>query len=46
MAFVGLTAPRLQPRPLHHPQFLPPEDAVGALARAQAVLYLAAALKR
>ena len=47
MAFVGLDgAADFQPRPLHHPQFLPPEDAVGALARAQAVLYLAAALKR
>jgi hypothetical protein len=31
-------------RPLHHPELLPPDEAVGAVARAQAVLYLAAAL--
>jgi amidohydrolase len=44
MAFVGLDgAERFITRPLHHPEFLPPDDAVGAVARAQAVLYLAAA---
>ena len=44
MAFLGLDgAEGFRRRPLHHPQFLPPEEAVGALARAQAVLYLAAA---
>jgi amidohydrolase len=44
MAFVGLDgAQRFIARPLHHPEFLPPDDAVGAVARAQAVLYLAAA---
>ena len=29
--------------PLHHPEFLPPDDAVGAVARGQTVLFLAAA---
>jgi amidohydrolase len=44
MAFVGLDgADGFTPRPLHHPELLPPDDAVGAVARAQAVLYLAAA---
>jgi amidohydrolase len=44
MAFVGLDgAPGFELRPLHHPELLPPDDAVGAVARAQAVLYLAAA---
>ncbi len=44
MAFVGLDgAPGFTARPLHHPELLPPDDAVGAVARAQAVLYLAAA---
>jgi amidohydrolase len=44
MAFVGLDgAEGFIARPLHHPQFLPPDEAVGAVARAQAVLYLAAA---
>jgi len=47
MAFVGLDGARgFTRRPLHHPQFLPPDEAVGALARVQAVLYLAASLKR
>jgi amidohydrolase len=46
MAFVGLDgAEGFQQRPLHHPQFLPPQEAVGALARAQAVLYVAAAFQ-
>jgi amidohydrolase len=44
MAFVGLDgAEGFQPRPLHHPELLPPDGAVGAVARVQAVLYLAAA---
>lgn len=44
MGFVGLNgAPGFKPRPLHHPEMLPPDAAVGAVARAQAVLYLAAA---
>jgi amidohydrolase len=44
MAFVGLDgAEGFRTRPLHHPELLPPDDAVGAVARAQAVLFLAAA---
>ena len=44
MAFVGLDgAEGFTTRPLHHPELLPPDDAVGAVARTQAVLYLAAA---
>jgi len=44
MGFVGLDgAPGFTVRPLHHPQLLPPDEAVGAVARAQAILYLAAA---
>jgi amidohydrolase len=44
MAFVGLDgAEGFQSRPLHHPELLPPDDAVGAVARTQAVLYVAAA---
>ena len=44
MAFVGLDgAEGFRVRPLHHPELLPPDSAVGAVARAQAVLYLAAA---
>jgi amidohydrolase len=44
MAFVGLDGgPGFQRRPLHHPELLPPDEAVGAVARALAVLYLAAA---
>jgi len=43
MAFVGLDgADSFQRRPLHHPELLPPDAAVGAVARTQAVLYLAA----
>jgi amidohydrolase len=43
MAFVGLDgAEGFSSRPLHHPELLPPDDAVGAVARAQAVLYAAA----
>ncbi len=44
MAFVGLAgAPGFEARPLHHPELLVPDAAVAAVARAQAVLYLAAA---
>jgi amidohydrolase len=44
MAFVGLDgAAGFTARPLHHPELLPPDDAVGAVARAQAVLFAAAA---
>jgi amidohydrolase len=42
MGFVGLAgAEGFTPRSLHHPEFLPPPAAVGAVARAMAVLYLA-----
>jgi amidohydrolase len=44
MGFVGLDgAPGFTPRPLHHPELLPPDAAVGAIARVQAILYAAAA---
>jgi len=44
MAFVGLDgAAGFARRPLHHPELLAPDDAVRAVARTQAVLYLAAA---
>ncbi len=44
MVFVGLDgADGFVSRPLHHPELLPPDAAVGAVARAQAVLYVAAA---
>jgi amidohydrolase len=44
MAFVGLDgADGFSSRPLHHPELLPPDSAVGAVARTQALLYLAAA---
>jgi amidohydrolase len=44
MAFVGLDgADGFSSRPLHHPELLPPDEAVAAVARAQAVLYTAAA---
>ena len=43
MAFVGLEgAEGFHVRPLHHPEFLAPDDAVGAVARVQAALYFAA----
>ncbi|HEX5224625.1 MAG TPA: amidohydrolase [Solirubrobacteraceae bacterium] len=43
MAFVGLRgAPGFQQRPLHHPELLVPDAAVGAVARTLACLYLAA----
>ncbi len=45
MAFVGLDgAPGFTARPLHHPELLPPDDAVRAVARTQAALYAGAAL--
>jgi amidohydrolase len=44
MAFVGLDgAAGFVSHPLHHPELLPPDEAVGAVARTQAVLYAAAA---
>jgi metal-dependent amidase/aminoacylase/carboxypeptidase family protein len=44
MAFVGLDgAQGFTRRPLHHPELLVPDSAVGAVARAQALLYVAAA---
>ncbi|MDP9478500.1 MAG: M20 family metallopeptidase [Actinomycetota bacterium] len=44
MAFVGLEgAPDSPQAALHHPRFLPPEEAVGLVARTQAVAYVAAA---
>jgi metal-dependent amidase/aminoacylase/carboxypeptidase family protein len=44
MAFVGLDgAPGFTARPLHHPELLPPDEAVAAVARTQAVLYAGAA---
>ena len=43
MMFVGLKdAPGAEDFPLHHPRFLPPGEAVGAAARAQAVAFTAA----
>jgi amidohydrolase len=43
MAFVGLDgAPGFASRPLHHPELLPPDEAVAAVSRTQAVLYCAA----
>jgi amidohydrolase len=47
MGFVGLDgAEGFKARPLHHPELLPPDSAVGAVARVQAVLYLAASESR
>jgi amidohydrolase len=47
MAFVGLDgADGFKPRPLHHPELLVPDAAVGAVAGAQAALYVAAAIPR
>jgi amidohydrolase len=43
MGFVGLDgAGGFKARPLHHPELLPPDSAVAAVARVQAVLYAAA----
>lgn len=45
MAFVGLDgADGFTTHPLHHPELLPPDAAVGAVARVQAVMYMAGAL--
>ena len=42
MMFVGLKGgPGMQDLPLHHPRFLPANEAVGAVARAQAVAFTA-----
>jgi len=47
MLFVGIEGARDTPKvPLHHPRFLPPAEAVGAVARAQAVAFAAAASSR
>jgi amidohydrolase len=44
MLFVGLKGgPNTPDVPLHHPRFLPPEEAVGSVARVQAVAFVAAA---
>ena len=44
IGFVGLDgAPGFRSRPLHHPELLPPDEAIALVARAQALLYLAAA---
>jgi metal-dependent amidase/aminoacylase/carboxypeptidase family protein len=44
MLFVGIkNSPGTPNLPLHHPRFLPTGDAVGAIARAQAVAFVAAA---
>jgi amidohydrolase len=44
MAFVGLDGAKgFVRRPLHHPELLVPDAAVGVVARVQAALYLAAA---
>lgn len=46
LAFVGLDgAEGFVTRPLHHPELLPPQAAVGAVARALAALYVAAACR-
>jgi amidohydrolase len=43
MGFVGLDgAPGFSRRPLHHPELLPPDAAVAAVARVQAALYVGA----
>ena len=44
MGFVGLEgAEGFTARPLHHPELLPPDAAVAAVAKVQAILYTAAA---
>ena len=44
VAFVGLAgADGFAPRPLHHPELLPPDAAVASVASVQAALYVAAA---
>jgi amidohydrolase len=45
MTFVGIKdAPGTPNVPLHHPRFLPSDEAVGAVARAQAIAYAAASV--
>jgi amidohydrolase len=45
MLFVGIeNGPDTQNVPLHHPRFLPSGEAVGAVARAQVVAFVAAAI--
>lgn len=45
MAFVGLDgAPGFDIRPLHHPEFLPPDAAILNVARTQAALYFGSAI--
>ena len=47
MMFVGLKdGPNTEDLSLHHPRFLPPDEAVGAIARAQTVAFTAATAKR
>jgi amidohydrolase len=47
MVFVGLDgAPDTEHLPLHHPRFLPPPEAVRAVARAQAVAFAASINQR
>jgi len=47
MLFVGLEgSPGASNVPLHHPRFLPSDEAVGAVARAQALAFAAAATLR
>lgn len=46
MVFVGLQgAPNFRPASLHQPDFLPPDDAVAALAKALALAYVAGSLR-
>jgi amidohydrolase len=46
LGFVGLAgADGFLPRPLHHPELFAPDSAVAAVARAQALLYVAAACR-
>jgi amidohydrolase len=45
LLFVGVGgAPGMSQVPLHHPEFLPPSEAVAAVARAQAAAYVGAAI--
>jgi amidohydrolase len=47
MVFVGLKdSPGIQNVPLHHPLFLPPNEAVEAVARAQVTAFAAAAVRQ
>jgi amidohydrolase len=47
MMFVGLDgAPGTERLSLHHPRFLPPSEAVRAVARAQAVAFIASSTRR